>query len=240
MKQCPRCNRNYADEALSYCLEDGTVLVKKYDSEATMINPYPPSPIVPPTVAYERTPAATPMQPAMFAPAVAEPTPRRRSPWAIGALVLIALAVGLAIGGFIFQRSSSTSSSSPSVASAQDPVVTQTTSPTPVPATTTSTPIPPETTTPSPNNGQSTTVQEPECVLYNDKSDKTVVNVRENCDTRNCESDASTIAGEYPDNTQVRVFNGSNVQGSRFTWVKIAITSSGRIVWVASSKLKCA
>jgi hypothetical protein len=76
-------------------------------------------------------------------------------------------------------------------------------------------------------------------VLYNDKSDKNVVNVRENCDTLDCETNASTLAGEYPDNTPVRVFSGSNVQGSRFTWVKVAITGTGRIVWVASSKLKC-
>ena len=73
----------------------------------------------------------------------------------------------------------------------------------------------------------------------NDKSDKNVVNVREYCDTRNCELDASTIAGEYPDNTDIRVVSGSNVQTARFTWVKVVVTATGRTVWVASTKIKC-
>ena len=239
MKQCPRCNRNYADDALSYCLEDGAVLVKKYDPDATMISPYPPSPIVPPTVAYQPPPAEMRFQPPVFAPAPAEPAPRRRSPLAVGALVLVALAVGLTIGWFIFERSNSSSSSSPSVASAQDPVATHPTTPTSVPAATTSTPAPPETTAQSSNSGESTAVKEPECVLYNDKNDKSVIRVRVNCDTQNCDSDVSTIAGEYPDNTPISVIKGVSVQGSRFTWVKIVITSSGQTGWVASSKIKC-
>lgn len=240
MKQCPRCNRNYADEALSYCLEDGAVLVKKYDPEATLINPNPPAPVVPPTVAYPGTPVTTPMQTPGPAPAVPAPTARRRSPWAVGALVLVALAVSLTIGGFIFQRSNTPSSASPSLEPEQDPVATHTTTPTPVSSTSTPTPVRVEEASPSSTIEQSTPVHEPDCVLYNDKSDKSVIRVRENCDTQNCESDASTIAGEYPDNTAIRVIKGSNVQTARFTWVKVIIAGSGRTVWVASSKIKCA
>lgn len=238
MKQCPRCNRNYADEALSFCLEDGEVLVKKYDPDATMINPFPPMPVVPPTVAYERTPN-TQTQTPVYIPPAAESAQHRKSPWVVGALVLISLAAGLTIGWVIFQRSNSPASTSSSSTPAQDPVTSHTTTPTPAPASTSSTPLPAESTTASSNNSQSTTAQEPTCVLYNDKSDKTVINVREDCDTKNCEADASTIAGEYPDNTPVHVFKGNDVRGVRFTWVKVEIVGSGRIVWVASTKVKC-
>ena len=239
MKQCPRCNRNYADEALSYCLEDGAMLVKKYDPEATLVTPYTPSPVVPPTVAYKPPPAVTPIQPPVFAPAVTAPPPRSRSGLLVGVLIVIALAVGLTIGGIIFQRSNTTTSASPAVSPAEDPVATHTTTPTPVPAATASTPAPPQTTTPASNSGKSTTAQDQECILYNDKNDKSVVRVRVNCDSRNCDNDVSTIAGEYPDNTPIRV-SGDSVLGSRFTWVKVVITSSGQTVWVASSKIKCA
>jgi hypothetical protein len=168
-------------------------------------------------------------------------TTPRRSPWLIGALVLAALAVGLTIGGFIFQSSNTRSEVSPSVQPDRSSAATNTTTPTPATATPTSTPTPPsvETTRPNSNVDLSTRVQELQCVLYNNKSDKNVVNVRDNCDTRNCEMDASTVAGEYPDNTPISVIRGSDVQTTRFTWVKVIITSSGRTVWVASSKIKC-
>lgn len=235
MKQCPRCNRNYADDALSYCLDDGAVLVQKFDRDATLINPYPPSPpIVPPTVAYQRPPAVAPIGPPAYMPAPV----RRRSPWVVGLLVLMALGVGLAIGGFIFQRSNSSSASSPSVNPAQEPVATHSTSPTPGPSPESSEKSR-ETTPATTNDGESTTVQDQQCVLYNDKSDKSVIRVRVNCDTQNCDSDVSTIAGEYPDNTPIRIVNGVRVQGSRFTWIKVVLVSSGQAVWVASTKIKC-
>ncbi len=34
MRTCPKCNRQYDDDSLSYCLEDGTVLNPRYDAEA--------------------------------------------------------------------------------------------------------------------------------------------------------------------------------------------------------------
>jgi hypothetical protein len=239
MKQCPRCSRNYTDETLVYCLEDGTLLVRARDSEATMINPYPPAPIVPPTAAYQMPPFNQPVTPAMFAPAASVPPARHRSPWAVGALVLVALAVGLTIGGIIFQRSSSTTADPPAVA-AVNPAATSTTTS----GHEAGIPTPPQqavqTTTPSSNSQDSTVAQEQECVLYNDRNDKSVINVRMNCDTRNCDTDPSTIVDEYPDNTPIRVISGASVAGTRFRWVKIIITSSGQTVWVASTKIKCA
>ncbi len=35
MKSCPTCNRTYADETLTFCLADGSLLSAPYDSEAT-------------------------------------------------------------------------------------------------------------------------------------------------------------------------------------------------------------
>lgn len=43
------------------------------------------------------------------------------------------------------------------------------------------------------------------CVLYNDDPSQQTVNVRANCDKKSCDLDASTILGEYPNNTAVRI-----------------------------------
>ncbi|MGA9996083.1 MAG: DUF1566 domain-containing protein [Pyrinomonadaceae bacterium] len=48
MKQCPQCNRTYADETLNFCLDDGVLLSTLYDPEATLVMPSPHS--VPPTI----------------------------------------------------------------------------------------------------------------------------------------------------------------------------------------------
>jgi hypothetical protein len=41
MKSCPTCNRAYADETLSYCLDDGSLLSSPYEPEATQFLPAP-------------------------------------------------------------------------------------------------------------------------------------------------------------------------------------------------------
>jgi hypothetical protein len=43
MKTCPTCNRTYADESLTYCLADGSLLSAPYDPEATQRLHLPPS-----------------------------------------------------------------------------------------------------------------------------------------------------------------------------------------------------
>lgn len=42
MKRCPTCNRSYADDTVSFCLQDGTHLEPDYDPEATVVRPAPP------------------------------------------------------------------------------------------------------------------------------------------------------------------------------------------------------
>lgn len=43
MKSCPVCHRTYADESLTFCLEDGTVLSAPYDEHQTQTLPSPPA-----------------------------------------------------------------------------------------------------------------------------------------------------------------------------------------------------
>ncbi len=55
MKRCPTCSRTYEDDALSFCLTDGTPLV----SEEPTSDPFgSPAPIAPPPVADWSSPAA--------------------------------------------------------------------------------------------------------------------------------------------------------------------------------------
>ena len=53
MKQCPQCHRTY-DEAITYCLDDGSLLSSSYDPEATQKISLP----------QETRPASSPLQPA--------------------------------------------------------------------------------------------------------------------------------------------------------------------------------
>lgn len=48
MKQCPVCNRTYADDTLSYCLDDGSLLAATRDPEATVVMPNVPDSLHPP------------------------------------------------------------------------------------------------------------------------------------------------------------------------------------------------
>jgi len=48
MKKCPQCNRTYADEGFTFCLEDGTLLSPPYDPKSeepisTIVSSEPPS-----------------------------------------------------------------------------------------------------------------------------------------------------------------------------------------------------
>ena len=101
MKRCPNCHRTF-DDALSFCLEDGTPLIAEpasSDSEVTLVSP---SPELPPTQAYSPMPAAPPWPP-QAAPAppygAGAPGQRRVWPWilAIAALLFIGVVVILVV-----------------------------------------------------------------------------------------------------------------------------------------------
>ena len=59
MKRCPACHQTYTDDALSFCINDGTALVRPstYDPQATFMSP-PPSVTESPTLGFSDPEAA--------------------------------------------------------------------------------------------------------------------------------------------------------------------------------------
>jgi hypothetical protein len=105
MKRCPQCNRTYTDDALSFCLDDGSPLVgtgaPMSDPSATVQYPHPRDTTPQPTIAFSPSqqaappptppPAWTPMPPS---------APQKRSvwPWVLGiGAVLVFMGIGVAI-----------------------------------------------------------------------------------------------------------------------------------------------
>lgn len=132
MKQCPACNRIYTDEALSFCLEDGTQLQsigrasdasptpdQSYDPNKTLAytlpretNP-PPSNVYPPAP-MNQTPAATPHvwspTPAYSPTPTALPARKSGKGLIIGAIIAVAvLAIGIVVLLMIIGKDGSTS-----------------------------------------------------------------------------------------------------------------------------------
>jgi hypothetical protein len=107
MKRCPQCNRTYTDDALSFCLDDGSPLLStgapSSDPGATIqypqsrdtspqatiaFNPGPPPPSQPPPTP---PPAWTPMPPA-------QTQKRSMWPWVLGiGAVLVFVGIGVVI-----------------------------------------------------------------------------------------------------------------------------------------------
>jgi hypothetical protein len=122
MKRCPQCNRTYTDDALSFCLDDGSPLVStaapsSFDPSATVQYPSSRDTSPQPTIAYpSQMPTPPPSQP-MPPPAppawspMPPSTPQKRSawPWILGiGAVLVFMGIGVAI--LIFAIASVTNS----------------------------------------------------------------------------------------------------------------------------------
>jgi hypothetical protein len=101
MKRCPSCNRNYTDDTLRFCLEDGTPLVQAPLDEPTITTPAAEPP---PTLVYHAplppAPAARATAPVPPPPTVAAawtptalPPKRKRKvwPWVLGGFILLSL-----------------------------------------------------------------------------------------------------------------------------------------------------
>src|SRR5260221_3930573 len=108
MKRCPQCNRSYADDALSFCLDDGSPLLTTSaptpsDPSASIQYPQPRDTSPPQaTIAFNPGQAAPPPPPAP--PPVWNPmppaVPQKRSvwPWVIGiGAVLVFMGIGVVI-----------------------------------------------------------------------------------------------------------------------------------------------
>src|SRR5436190_6775729 len=108
MKRCPQCNRTYSDEALSFCLDDGSPLVSgaapssSFDPGATVQYPQGRDTAPQPTIAYpNQMPAVPPPPPPPPAWSPMPPsTPQKRSvwPWLLGiGAVLVFMGIGVVI-----------------------------------------------------------------------------------------------------------------------------------------------
>jgi len=105
MKRCPQCNRTYTDDALSFCLDDGSPLVSasapsSFDPSATIQYPQSRETTPQPTIAYGpgQPPPSTPPPP-QWSP-MPPITPQKRSvwPWILGiGAVLAFMGIGVVI-----------------------------------------------------------------------------------------------------------------------------------------------
>src|SRR5215472_11422032 len=109
MKHCPGCNRTYTDDALNFCLEDGTPLVTDGPaSSETVRYPAPRDTNPPPTEIYLPTPPLDqapppPVQPTPFQPQYSPMPmgqPRRSGAlwWILGGLAaVVVLGIGIVV-----------------------------------------------------------------------------------------------------------------------------------------------
>lgn len=104
MKQCPTCHRNYTDDTLVYCLEDGSALTAAYDPQATLIIP---------EARLTNAPSAQSAPPAYaIPPSTPAPTKSRAPLYILAALVLAVLGVAvIALGIFGYSQMQASSSS---------------------------------------------------------------------------------------------------------------------------------
>ncbi|MGZ8842733.1 MAG: hypothetical protein ACXW18_03670, partial [Pyrinomonadaceae bacterium] len=109
MKRCPQCNRTYTDDALSFCLDDGSPLIaaaapSSFDPSATVQYPQSRETTPQPTIAYPGQMPTPPPQPPSAPPPAWTPmpptTPQKRSvwPWLLGiGAVLVFMGIGVVI-----------------------------------------------------------------------------------------------------------------------------------------------
>lgn len=124
MKRCPTCNQTFADDTLSFCLEDGTPLVAERpttrDSDATLVSPSAEQPTIksglPPTQSYggmggKATRRMSSVQPPMVSqPAALSPRQPKVWPWVVGILAVGFLSVlAIVIVAIVLPRAISSS-----------------------------------------------------------------------------------------------------------------------------------
>jgi hypothetical protein len=111
MKRCPQCNRTYADDALSFCLDDGSPLLSASapasDPSATVQYPQGRETSPQPTIAFNQGPQPPPPPPPPAWNPMPPPGPQKRSiwPWLLGiGAVLVFLGIGVVILIFALSR----------------------------------------------------------------------------------------------------------------------------------------
>ncbi len=109
MKRCPTCNRTFDDETLSFCLDDGTPLVRdafgRADSQETLVSPSPSLPRpetisdLPLAQAYEHLSGKATVNVSQFEVPAAQaftPSPKQRRtwPWVVAVLAILLIVIG--------------------------------------------------------------------------------------------------------------------------------------------------
>ena len=108
MKRCPTCNRSFDDDTLSFCLEDGTPLVRdstsRADSQETLVSPSPSAPpqensALPLLPGYDHLSGKATISASQFqAPGpqsyVPAPKQSRKWPWVVGILAIVFMVIG--------------------------------------------------------------------------------------------------------------------------------------------------
>jgi hypothetical protein len=113
MKRCPKCNRQYNDDTLKFCLEDGSPLAPGLREEA------PPTEILP--RAQPTLKSSGPTVPSyQNSPSFPQTEVRQSNPLLTGGVIAIALLLLLLVGivGFFVLRQTATDQSSPQVSNA--------------------------------------------------------------------------------------------------------------------------
>ncbi|HVS20482.1 MAG TPA: hypothetical protein VHD88_01475 [Pyrinomonadaceae bacterium] len=105
MKRCPQCNRTYTDDALSFCLDDGSPLQSvsapsSLDPSATVQYPQARDTSPQPTIAYNPSQMPAPPAPPPAWTPMPPPQTQKRSvwPWILGiGAVLVFMGIGVVI-----------------------------------------------------------------------------------------------------------------------------------------------
>ena len=109
MKRCPTCNRSFDDDTLSFCLEDGSPLVResasRADSQETLVSPSPSVPTLESgltTQPYDRLPGKGTINAAQFnvpaAQGYGSATKERRAwPWIVAILAILFLVIAAVV-----------------------------------------------------------------------------------------------------------------------------------------------
>lgn len=113
MKRCPKCNRQYKDDSLRFCLEDGSPLAPAMREEA------PPTEILPRAQPTLKSSGST-VPSYQNSPSLPQTEVRQTNPLLTGGVIAIALLLLLLVGiaGYFVLKQSGTDQSSPEAANA--------------------------------------------------------------------------------------------------------------------------
>lgn len=139
----------------------------------------------------------------------------------LGAGAVIAIFVVLGVVLYSMQGNTDQSSS------ANDKTPTPTLTPTPTPK--------PKTPTPTPDESQADNTSEEECDITNPQGGD--VNLRRDCDTKDCSQDPSTLYIQVSPGEMVVPTGKPRVTTGKFTWVQVKY--NGEILWVSSTRIDC-